>query len=133
MAKEKKTREASPAEKSVLDLRQKLEVATKNDTAKSTDATKKAVADLETAIKSAQATVNRERFVRVAGGRVKKARIAIKNLANVAAPRTYTYDESDVAKAESALLSQVKSTIDKLRSALTKGGQTAKAEDDFSF
>lgn len=131
MAKEKSA--PTPNETKLLDIRQKLEVAKKNDAAKSTDATKKAVADLEAAVKAGLTVVNRERFVRVAGGRVKKARLAIKNLANVAAPRSYTYDESDVSKAETALTAQVKSTIDALRSALTKGGGTAKAQDDFSF
>ena len=131
MAKE--TRESTPAEKTLLDLRQKIEVATAADTKTSTATTKKALADLETQIKTAQKVVNREKFIRVAGGRVKKARIAIKNLANVAVPRTYEYSEEDVSKAESALLSQVKSTIDKLRSALTKGSSAAKSDDDFSF
>lgn len=131
MAKTKS--EPTAAETKLLDLRQKLEVAKKNDEAKKSDATKKAVADAENAVKDQMKIVNRERFIRVAGGRVKKARATIRNLANVAAPRTYQYDESDVAKAEAALNGEVKKTIEKMRSALTRGASAPKAEDDFSF
>lgn len=133
MAKVKKERELSAAEKHLLDQRQKLETAEKNHAAKPTAATEKAVADHKAEISKTAIIVNRERFVRVAGGRVKKARIAIKNLANVAAPRSYTYDESDVAKAETVLNDAVKFTIGKLRTALTKGAGAAKVEDDFTF
>lgn len=129
----KKERELSPAEKSLLDLRQKLELAEKANTDKPTTATKTALDAAKKSVSDASAVVNRERFVRVAGGRVNKARTAIKNLANVAAPRSYTYDESDVVKAEKALTDAVVSTIAKMRSALVKGASASKAADDFSF
>lgn len=130
MPKEKTAPSAN--ETKLLGVRQKLETAKKNDAAKSTDATKKLVADLEAEAKATASLVNRERFVRVAGGRVKKARAAIRNLANVAAPRTYTYTENDVAAAEKAINEETAKSINALRSALTKGG-TAKSSDDFTF
>lgn len=133
MAKEKKEKVLTAANKAVLDARQKLETANKADEAKSTDATKAAVNTAKSTLAAAVAVENRERFVRVAGGRVKKARIAIKNLANVAAPRSYTYTEADVALAEKALMDAVASSIAALRGALVKGASTTKAADDFSF
>lgn len=129
----KKAAELSDAAKAVLDIRQKIETAKKNDTAKSTDATKKAIADLEASLKTAIVAENRDRFVRVGGGRVKKARAAIRNLANVAAPRSYTYDESDVAKLETVLSAELSKTVSALRAALANPGKTAKAADDFTF
>lgn len=130
MAKPKS--DITPAQQATLDARQKLELARKAHDAKPTDATKKAVADAEKAVKDAQTVENRERFVRVGGGRVKKVRAAIRNLAGVAAPRSYNYTSADVDKAEAALKAEVETAIRKLRSALEKGG-TAKAEDDFTF
>ena len=131
MAKPKS--DETPAQKATLDARQKLENARKAHEAKPTDATKKAVADAENAVKAAQAVENRERFVRVGGGRVKKVRQALRNLAGVAAPRSYTYTLDDIAKAETAITSEMQSAFKKLRSALEKGATAAKAEDDFTF
>lgn len=129
----KTAQEKTPAQKATLDARQKVETAAKADEAKSTDATKKHLADAKVHLTACVKTENRERFVRVAGGRVIKARTAIRNLANVAQPRSYVYDESDVAKAESTLMDEIKATMNKLRTALTRGGSAAKAEDDFTF
>lgn len=128
----KTAQEKTPAQLKVLDLRQKLETARAADTKASTDKTKKAVADLEGELKTAVTVESRDRFVRIGGSRVKKARQAIRNFAAVASPRSYQYDDSDVVKAETALNAEVKSAIGKMRAALTKGG-TAKAEDDFTF
>lgn len=131
MAKPKS--EPTAAAKATIAARDTLTKAREADKAKSTDATKKAVATAEAAFKSAVAVENRERFIRVAGGRVKSARVALKNIGKCAVPRSYTYDESDVAKAETALTDAVKSAIAALRNALVKGAGTAKAGDDFSF
>lgn len=124
--------ELTNAQKATLGARQTLENARKADEAKSSDVTKKAVATAEAAVKSAQAVENRERFVRVGGGRVKKARATLRNLAGVAAPRSYTYNASDIDKLEKVLADELASTVKKLRNALEKG-TTAKAEDDFTF
>ncbi len=129
----KKKAEPNDAQKATLDARQKLELATKAHTDKPTDATKKHLEAMATAVKMAQHTENRDRFVRIAGGRVKKIRTAIRNLAGVAQPRSYVYAEEDVAKAESVLTAELKITLSKMRSALTRGAGAAKAEDDFSF
>lgn len=129
----KKKQEQTPAQLATLDARQKLELARNADTAKSTEATKKAVTNAENHLRTCVTTENRERFVRVAGGRVKKVRAAIRNLAAVAAPRSYNYSEDDVNKAEAAIGQEVKSCIAKMRAALTRGASAAKQEDDFSF
>ena len=131
MAKEKSAPTA--AETALLGARQKHEVATKAHTEKPTDKTQAAVDAAKAEVAKHLATVNRERFVRVAGGRVKKARTAIRNLANVAQPRSYSYTEEDVAKAETALGEEVKKTISKLRAALTRGPAAVKDADDFTF
>ncbi len=125
--------EQTPAQKDTLDKRQKLESAKKANTDKPSEKTAASVAVAEQELKKAVATENRERFVRVGGGRVKKARSAIRNLSNVAAPRSYTYDESDVAKVESVLGDEVKKTVSALRAALANPGKAAKAQDDFTF
>lgn len=119
MAKQKA--ELTAAEKELSARKVKLDTANKAHEAKPTDATAKAVETAKTAVAEQQKIVNRDRFVRVAGGRVIKARVAIQNLANVAAPRSYTYDESDVANAERAIMADLKATLDKLRSALSGG------------
>lgn len=129
----KKTQEKTEAAKKVLDLRQKLSLAKDADAKASTDKTKDHVKTLSNQLATAVEVDNRERFIRIAGGRVKKARTAIRNLAAVAAPRSYKYDESDVVKAETALGSDLKATLTKLRNALVKGASAAKAEDDFTF
>lgn len=129
----KKERALSAAETALLGARQRLEVATKANTDKPTDKTAAAVEAVKAEVAGYVKTVNRERFVRVGGGRVIKGRAAIRNIAAVAQPRSYTYDESDVAKLESALNSEVTKTVAKLRAALTKGPAAAKAEDDFTF
>lgn len=131
MAKEKSAPTA--AETALLGARQKLEVASTAHGKTPTDKTAAAVDAAKSEVAKHVATVNRERFVRVGGGRVVKARAAIRNIGNIAQPRSYSYDESDVAKAEVALQDEVKKTIGKLRAALTKGPAAAKAGDDFTF
>jgi hypothetical protein len=129
-----KTRqEQTPAMKETIAARTAYEAAQKADETKSTEATKKNLLATKVVLTEALKVENRERFVRVAGGRVKKARVAIRNLSNVANPRTYIYTTDDVDKAEKALTDEVKSAIGKLRNALNKGSGTAKSEDDFSF
>ena len=84
----KKERELSPAEKSLSDLKIKLDAAKEADGKSSTDKTKAVVKTAQDAYSAQAKIVNRERFQRVGGGRATKARDAIRNLANVAAPRS---------------------------------------------
>ena len=127
-------RELSPAEKSLADLRQKLELARDADTKASTDKSKAALKAADDAVKAQTVIVNRERFVRVAGARATRTRDAIRNLSGVAAPRSYTYTSADVDKLEQMLSSESKKTVDKLRAALEKGSPTAaKTAESFSF
>jgi len=131
MAKPKS--EVTAAQKAVLALRQKVEVARTAHDKNGNEQNKKALEHAQGELKAAVLVENRERFVRVAGGRVVKARAAIRNLANVAQPRSYSYTEEDCDKAEKALTEEIKKSIGALRSALTKTPGAAKAADDFSF
>lgn len=129
----KKERELSPAEKALLDARQKHEVAVAADTKASTDKTKANVEATKAEVAKHSAVVKRESFVRVGGGRVKKARLAIRNIGNIANPRSYTYSEDDIGKLEKALSEEAAKIVSKLRLSLTKGPAAAKADDDFTF
>lgn len=131
MAKEKTP--PSPAETALLGARQKHELANKAHTEKPSEKTQAAVEAAKAEVQKLVTTVNRERFVRVGGGRVKKARTAIRNLANVAQPRSYSYTMEDVAKAKAALYGEVDKTIAALEKALTKGPAAVKNADDFTF
>lgn len=126
-------REASPAEKSLADLRQKAELAREADSKKSDDKTKAAVAAAEKAVKDQTAIVNRERFQRVGGARATRTRDAIRNLSGVAQPRSYNYTSADVDKLEKMLADESASTIKKLRAALDKTPTAAKTAETFSF
>lgn len=126
----KKAQEKTEAAKKVLDLRQKLSTAKEADAKASTDRSKAIVTALTADLAKAVEADNRERFIRVAGSRAKKVRLALRNLAACAQPRSYKYDEADVAKAESTLATELKTTLNKLRSALTRGPATKEAEED---
>jgi hypothetical protein len=125
--------ETTPAQKAVLDARQKLEVAKGQDAKSPNDNTKKAVVAAEQVLKTAQAVENRERFVRVGGTRVKKARAAILNFGKVNQPRSYTYSEDDIAKAETVLGDALNKAISGMRQSLTKGPTAQKEADNFTF
>lgn len=129
----KTQRELSPAEKSLSDLKVKLSAAKEADSKNSTDKTKAAVTNAQKAVADQLSIVNRERFVRVGGNRATKARDAIRNLAAVAAPRSYSYSEADIEKLQSMLNSEVSNAIAKLKGALTKGPAAAKTSEGFSF
>lgn len=127
-------REPSPAEKTLSDLRVKLDAAREADGKASTDKTKAHLKSAEDAVKAQLAVVNRERFVRVAGSRATRARDAVRNLSGVAQPRSYSYTSADVDKLEGMLKSEAENTVRKLREALTKGaGSAAKTAEVFSF
>lgn len=129
----KKERELSPAEKTLSDLRVKLDAAKEADGKSSNDKSKAALAAAQKAVSDQSQIVNRERFVRVGGSRATKARDAIRNLGNIAAPRSYNYTSADIDKLEAMLTSESKSTVEKLRSALVKGTPAAKTTETFSF
>lgn len=129
----KKTAELTPKQKVLSDARVKLDNAEKADAAKSTDATKKAVADATSVFNAANADVKRENFVRVAGGRVKKARIAIRNLGNISNLRTYQYSQSDVDTAEKAILEMLANAKAKMVDGLRTKTASATPKDDFTF
>lgn len=126
-------RELSPAEKSLSDLRVKLDTAKELDGKASTDKTKAAIVAAEAAVKTQLTIVNRERFQRVGGARATRTRDAIRNLAGVAQPRSYNYTSADVDKLEKMLTDESASTVKKLRAALDKSAPAAKAAEEFTF
>jgi hypothetical protein len=129
----KKPKELSPAEKELSARKAKLDAAKDAHSKADNEKNKAAVTAAEAAHKEQLSIVNRERFVRVGGNRATKARDAIRNLSNVAAPRSYSYTEADVVKLETMLNSEVSNTVSKLRNALTKGASTTKSADTFAF
>ena len=131
MAKPKS--EVTAAQKATLDAKQKLEIAKTAHEKNASAENKTKLDNAHAAVKAAQTVENRERFVRVAGGRVTKARDAIRNLSNVAQPRSYTYTEADCDLAEKALTDEIKKSIGALRSALTKAPGVTKAKESFTF
>jgi len=133
MARAKKEKVLTDANKAVLDCRQKVELANKAHADKPTKETEKAVSTAKDNLAKAITAENRERFVRVGGNRVKKARVALRNMGAVSSLRSYNYTEEDVAKAEQVLSGELKSAIAKMRSGLSPSAKAAKAEDDFTF
>ena len=127
----KKKSDPTTAQLKVLDLRQKHAVATKAHTDKPTDATKKHLDTIATELSAARKVENRERFVRVIGGRIQKTIADIRNVANVNTA-SYQFDTADVSKVETALDTEVKKTVAKMNAALTKSGPT-KSSVDFTF
>lgn len=117
----------------ILDVRQKLELARKAHEAKPDAKTKATVESHEAELKSLRALDNRDRFVRVIGGRVKAARKALRMLAQGANPSGYKYDASDISKMCSVLRSEIDTLEKKFTTSLTAGASAAKSEDDFSF
>ncbi|MDE2019959.1 MAG: hypothetical protein KGJ13_06475 [Patescibacteria group bacterium] len=124
--------EPTEANKAVLDARQKLQLAKDADEKNSTEKTKTAVKHAHEHLLACVEKENRERFINVGGARVKKARVALRNLANVANPRSYSYTAADVEKAKAALQSELDKCISKMQNALVKG-TAAKTDDDFTF
>lgn len=96
---------------------------------KPTDQTRAA---LESALKermAAAAPVRRENFVRVAGGRVKKARDAIRQLGAVNNTKQYTYNDADIANAEKVLSDAIAAAIANMRAGLAKPGAAPKEDE----
>lgn len=101
----------------------------KTDNASTRKALETASAERDTAIKAE----NRERFERIGGARVLKAIVSLNNVGKLAAPRSYNYEEQDIAEAEKAIMEAAKGACAAMRSALQKGaGKTAGAGFTFS-
>jgi hypothetical protein len=101
----------------------------KTDNATTTKALAAATAERDAAVKAE----NRERFERIGGPRVQKALTALGNVGKLAAPRSYNYDEADVADCEKAIMDGAKAACNALRNALTKGAGGKSAGAGFSF
>lgn len=107
--------------------------AVEADNKNSNAATKKALADAETVYNNANNEVRRESFVRVAGNRVKKARIAIRNLGNVSNARTYAYTQADIETAEKGINEMWAAAKAKMLAGLNTKTAAPAATDNFSF
>lgn len=129
----KKEVELTAKQKALSDAKVKLDTADKAHTAKPTPATDAALKTAESAVNAAFALVKRENFVRVAGSRVKKARIAIRNLGNINSLRNYTYSEADIATAERGITEMMQKAFASMREGLLTKTSAAPASDNFSF
>lgn len=125
--------ERTPKQKALDNASVAYDKAVEADTKASTAATKKAVADLDAARKAAAAEVRRENFTRVAGSRVKKIIIAMRNLGGVNNQRTYSYTEADIAKAEKAVQERVNATFSAMRNGLNTSSGPAAPKETFEF
>lgn len=124
--------ELTPIQKRAQIAREAHAKAKENHDKSATAANAKA---LETASAERDAAVkaeNRERFERIGGPRVQKAITALNNVGKLAAPRSYAYDEEDVATCEKAIMDAAKSACAGMRAALQKGGGKSTAAG-FSF
>lgn len=95
--------------------------------------TQKHLADAKAARDAAVAAERRERFERVGGGRVSTAINALVNVGKLNVPASYSYTESDIAKAESAITETTKNTFAALRAALSSGGASKSVDKGFKF
>lgn len=130
----KKVAELTPKQKALSAAKITLDKAREADEKSSNATTKKALADAETAHTTANNAVKRENFVRVGGGRVKKARIAIRNLGNINSLRTYTYTQADIDAAEKGIMDMWANAKAKMVAGLATKAATATApKDEFSF
>lgn len=128
----KKATEQTPAQAKAKAAREAhtkaKEAHEKADNATTRKALETATAERDAAVKAE----NRERFERIGGARVLKAIGALNNVGKLAAPRSYHYDEEDIATAEKAIMDAAKTACASMRNALQKGaGKTAGA--GFSF
>lgn len=117
----------------ILDVRNKLEKVREAHTAKPSDQLAKAITGHETELKELRALDNRDRFVRVVGGRVKAARKVLRMLATNANPTSYKYDSADITKMVGVLRAEIDTLEKRFTTSLTAGASAAKSEDDFSF
>lgn len=124
MAKPKNEENLTAKQKVTLDMRQKLSLANDAHAKTPTKATEAAIATAKFNLAVATKDENRERFVNVVGNRLKKARIAIRNLAEISA-RSYEFTTEDVSKAVDTLNAETKKAGDKMAALLVKGGATA--------
>ena len=129
----KATAERTPKQKALDAASVAYDKALEADTKNSTAVTKKALQEAETVRRAAAAEVRRENFVRVAGNRVKKIIIAVRNLSGVNNQRTYSYTEADIAKAEETINARIKDTFAKMRAGLNTSSAAPAAKEEFTF
>ncbi len=124
--------EATPKQKTLAAAKAALDKALEADTKSSNATTKAAVNTAKAAYDTANNEVRRENFVRVAGGRVKKARIAIRNLGNISSTN-YAYTQADIDAAEKGILEMVAVAKAKMQQGLAVKAAPAAAKDEFTF
>ncbi len=127
-AKEK-TPVMKAADKARADYTKAKEVNVKTDNA----ATKKALEDAKTARDTAVKAEARERFVSIASARVKKAVVALNQIGKMNQPRSYSYTEEDIVKAEKLTTEANKAAFVSLRAAISGNKATAETGPDNIF
>lgn len=122
------------AKQKVLDAAQiKYDAAREAHEKKPTDQTQKALTDADTARKAALAPVKRENFVRVAGSRVKKINVAIRNLGTVNKLSQYTYSAADIDVAEKSISEKLANAIASMRAGLNTSSAAPKEQEESLF
>ncbi len=81
--------------------------------------TQKALADAKTARDTAVTAESRERFLTIGNARVLKASAALSQIGKMNQPRSYIYNEEDLAKAEKLLADANKNAFNALRAAIS--------------
>jgi len=127
----KKAAEKTPIQKAAEKAREAYRKA--KDAAEKTDndVTRKALEHAKIERDKAVVAENRERFLRVGGGRVTKAITAIEQVGKLNQPNSYEFSENDVTKIREALSNSLTSAISALEAA--KKGNTKKDSATFSF
>ncbi len=125
-AKEK-TKISLAADKARADYSKAKDANTKADNA----TTKKALEEAKTVRDAAVKSEARERFVNIASARVKKAVAALNQIGKMNQPRSYSYTEEDIVKAEKLTTEANKAAFAALRAAIAgKSADSEKAVDN---
>jgi len=127
----KKVAEKTPIQKAAEKARDAYRKA--KDAAEKTDndVTRKALEHAKIERDKAVVAENRERFLRVGGGRVTKAITAIEQVGKLNQPNSYEFSENDVTKIREALSNSLTGALSALEAA--KKGNTKKDSVTFSF
>lgn len=129
----RKAGEKSPVAKAFDAAKKAHKDAKERNSKNDTDATKAALKHAKDKLSDATAAINRERFISVGNVRLGKAVAAINNFARVFNPRSYSFTEADVKKANDAIDMAVKAAKAAADASLRSTGPDKKATAAASF
>lgn len=127
----KKAAEKTPIQKAAEKAREAYRKAKDAVEKSDNDNTRKAMEHAKIERDKAVQAENRERFLRVGGGRVTKAITAIEQIGKLNQPNSYEFSETDVTKIREALSNSLTGALSALEAA--KKGNTKKDSATFSF